>query len=199
MTRGEAEALLDWAHAQNPTPWLDHAYGVARAAEKVAGACGLDKERAWISGLLHDVGNYVGDFFLWHVTAGYRLMMERNEPQIARVCLTHSFPLPRLDSFIGAFDAPERDMNILEAALRLPMDDYDRLIQLCDALSWGRGVCLMEKRLMDVMRRYGANPLVAEIIEARFQILQDFEHRMGHSVYDLFPEAAENTFTRSGK
>jgi hypothetical protein len=49
------------------------------------------------------------------------------------------------------------------------------------------------------VRRYGANPLIAEAVEARFRILADFENRLGRSVYDLFPEAAENTFARSGK
>lgn len=106
---------------------------------------------------------------------------------------------PAVDSFIGDFDAPEEDVSILEAAPRIPMDDCDRLIQLCDGLSWGRGVCLMEKRLMNVVRRYGASLLIAEGIEARFRILSDFESRMGYSIYDQFPEAAENTFARSGK
>jgi hypothetical protein len=75
-----------------------------------------------------------------------------------------------------------------------PMDDYDRLVQLCDGLAPDRGVCLMEKRLVSVMRRRGVVPLQREIIDARFSILADFEARMGHSAYALFPEAIANTF-----
>lgn len=34
-------------------------------------------------------------------------------------------------------------------------DDYDRLIQPCDAIPLPTGACIMEKRLIDVALRYG--------------------------------------------
>ena len=74
------------------------------------------------------------------------------------------------------------------------MDDYDRLIHLCDSITWGRGVCLLEKRIVDVMRRYPDTPMRPAAIEARFSILDDFAAQMGHPVYELFPEAAKSTF-----
>lgn len=195
MTRGQGVALLEWANAQNPGPWCAHSYGVARAAEKIAAACGLDAERAWLSGLLHDIGRYEGAYGIRHIFTGHRLLLEKGEPALARICLTHSFPHPIPEAYMGARDAAAADEQMLAALLKTPMDDYDRLIQLCDGLSWGDGVCLMEKRLVDVIRRHGITPVQVEAIQARFAILADFEGRMGHGVYALFPEAAENTFS----
>ena len=34
-------------------------------------------------------------------------------------------------------------------------DDYDRLIQICDALATDYGFVILEKRFVDVTRRYG--------------------------------------------
>lgn len=194
MTRPEAEALLQWAHAQNPGPWLAHSYGVARAAEKIAEACGLDSARAWKSGLLHDIGRYEGVYGIRHIFAGHRLLTEKGEPGLARICLTHSFPYPVPEAYMGTRDATNADEAMLAELLKTPMDDYDRLIQLCDSLSWGDGVCLMEKRIVDVIRRHGITPVQTQVVKARFSILEDFQLRMGHSVYALFPEAAANTF-----
>jgi hypothetical protein len=38
------------------------------------------------------------------------------------------------------------------------MDDYDKLIQLCDSLAGAEGVLDIEERMGDVKRRYGAYP-----------------------------------------
>lgn len=35
------------------------------------------------------------------------------------------------------------------------MDDYDKLIQICDALATDYGFDILEKRFVDVTRRYG--------------------------------------------
>lgn len=194
MNRSQAEELLQWANGRNPGPWLDHSHGVARAAEKIAEACGMDAERAWMSGALHDIGRYEGAYGIRHIFAGNRLLKERGEPELARICLTHSFPYPVPEAYMGARDATPEDEKMLMGILKTPMDDYDRLIQLCDSLSWGDGVCLMEKRIIDVIRRHGITPVQTEAIKARFAILEDFQTRIGRSVYALFPEATANTF-----
>ena len=194
MDRNAAITLLDWAHAQNSGPWREHSLGVARAAEYIARECGMDVEKAWIFGALHDIGRYEGPFGLRHALAGYRLMLENGEKEVARICLTHSFPLPDIDAYVGKRDISEGDCQLLDETLATPMDDYDHLIQICDAISWGEGVCLMEKRLIDVIRRHGCAPLMQQKINATMEIFEDFQRRIGKSIYSLFPEAAENTF-----
>ena len=59
-SREEAQRLLTWGHDQNPGPWAEHCRVVARAAETIARAVGLDENRAYISGLLHDIGKIRG-------------------------------------------------------------------------------------------------------------------------------------------
>ncbi len=96
MTREQAEALLLWAEEKNPGPWGNHSRAAGRAAETIARAAGdpaLDPDRAYVSGLLHDIGRYEGVTHLRHVYAGYALLMDKGEPELARVCLTHSFGL----------------------------------------------------------------------------------------------------------
>ena len=56
--REEAIILLTWANGQNPGLWSDHCRVVGRTAETIAAKCGLDTERAFVSGLLHDIGYY---------------------------------------------------------------------------------------------------------------------------------------------
>jgi len=194
MDRTAAKALLDWAYPLNPGPWVEHSLGVARAAEYIARECGMDANMAWTMGALHDIGRYEGVTHMRHIFAGYRLMLEKGEPGIARICLTHSFPYPDIDAYSGNKDVSAEDIELLKSVLNTPMDDYDRLIQLCDALSWGSGVCLMEKRMIDVIRRYGCSPLTHKKISATLEIFEYFSKLAGKNLYSLFPEVKENTF-----
>ncbi len=194
MERNTALSLLDWAYPQNPGPWVEHSLGVARAAEYIARESGMDPEKAWVMGAMHDIGRYEGVTAMRHIFAGYELMLEKGEPEIARICLTHSFPYPDIDAYLGAHDVSEKDIALLNAVLATPMDDYDKLIQLCDALSWGSGVCLMEKRMVDVIRRHGVTPLTQKKLNSTTAIFEYFEGRIGKNLYSLFPEAVENTF-----
>ena len=72
--------------------------------------------------------------------------------------------------------------------------DYDRLIQLCDALALPSGCCLMEKRMVDVALRYGVNEYTVPKWEAVLQIKAGFEDVLGRSIYELLPDVVENTF-----
>jgi len=193
-TREEARALLEWAHGLNPGPWREHSLGVARAGEKLAEALGLDADRAWINGCLHDIGRYEGPRGMRHVVAGHDLLLDKGWDGPARACMVHSFPDGDIDAYIGPHDvSPEEDARIRAYLAACKFDDYDRLVQLGDAISWGEGVCLMEKRIVNVAMRYGPAPKMIEKWRAWFDIKEDLERRIGKSIYALFPEAAENT------
>jgi len=191
----EAMALLDWAHEQNPGPWRAHSLGVARACGEIARGLGLDHEKAYALGLLHDIGRYEGVRGMHHVIAGYELLMSRGMEEAARISITHSFPDRKLEHYIGKKDVtPEEEAEIRRILARADFDDYDRLVQLGDAIAWGEGVCLMEKRLVDVVLRHGFQEGMKEKWQAWFDLKADFEQRMGKSIYSLFPEVYENTF-----
>ena len=66
-------------------------------------------------------------------------------------------------------------------------DDYDRLIILCDALGDAAGFCLLEKRFVDVTRRYGVFPFTVERWNRSIEYKEYFESVMQQSVYRLLP------------
>lgn len=187
-TRDEAEGLLRWAAARNPGPWEDHSRVVARAAEAIARAAGLDADHAYICGLLHDIGRYEGVRGLHHIIAGYELLKQRGYGRVARVCLSHSFPYQDLRGYSGGnWDCDETEMSTIAAFVHdAEFDDYDRLIQLCDALGTAEGICLMQVRLVDVVRRHGFSDLTLKKWEATFQIKARFDELCGCSIYELF-------------
>lgn len=100
-SREQAQQLLQWAVAQNPGPWGAHCQSVAYAAQTIAAHCGLDPDAAYTLGLLHDIGRYEGVRDLHHTYAGYALLEGQGFPAAARICLTHSFPVPRLEAYSG--------------------------------------------------------------------------------------------------
>ena len=79
MNRFQALELLAWGEKQNPGPWRAHSLTAARAAEAIANACGMDAERAFVFGALHDIGRYEGVRGMHHAIAGYELMTRKDE------------------------------------------------------------------------------------------------------------------------
>jgi len=189
-TKAQAEELLTWAHEHNPGPWADHSRAAARAAQVIAAACGLDTERAYVSGLLHDIGRYEGVRGLHHVIAGYELMRRKGYPAIAEICLSHSFALQDIRAYGGgANDCTPEELAVLETYLSTAVyNEYDRLIQLCDSMCSAQGVCLIDVRLLDVTRRYGFHPLTLADWEAVFALKHHFDALCGKNIYGLFED-----------
>lgn len=191
-----AREMLAEAEAKNPGPWGDHSRNVALAAGNIAEDCpGLDPEKAYILGLLHDIGRREGPHGMRHALDGYRYCLSKGYPEAARICMTHSCPSGRIEEALGRWDCTEEDYRFAGRLLStVPTDDYDRLIQLCDALALPSGFCLMEKRLVDVFRRHGVNEYTQIKIKALFSIKDHFEGLMGKSVYTVLPGVVKNTF-----
>ena len=154
-----AEKLLAEAEKCNPGPWGNHSRTAAHCAEKIAELAGLDKEKAYILGLLHDIGRKFGVRHLGHVSDGYSYMMSLGFDEVARICLTHSFNNMTTDEYIGTFDTSDEELAMIQTELqKITLDDYDRLIQLCDAIAGSEGVMNIEDRMNDVKSRYGDFP-----------------------------------------
>ena len=180
----EAEALLQEAESRNPGLWWNHSRITARCAEKIAVAAGMDREQAYVLGLLHDIGRRFGIRHLGHVSDGYRYMTELGYPAVARICLTHSFNLPTLDVYVGKRDiTPEQQGEIQTLLDGIQYDDFDRLIQLCDCLAGTEGVMDMEARMADVKRRYGFYP--QEKWDANLKLKRYFEEKAGKDIYEI--------------
>lgn len=182
-TREEAEKILREAETCNPGPWGNHCRVAAHCAEKIADGCGdMDADKAYILGLLHDIGRKFGGRHMGHVADGYSYMMSLGYDEAAKICLTHSFNNKTTAEYIGKFDTSEEELKMVEDAMAVAVyDDYDRLIQLCDALAGAEGVLNIEERMGDVKRRYGSFP------EAKWNsnlaLKKYFEEKTGQDIY----------------
>ena len=138
----QAENFIQQAKSRNPGPWVDHSYYVAQAARAIAEHHPrLDPEAAFILGYLHDIGRQVGVTDMRHALDGYNFLSEKGFDNAARICLTHSFPLKGIHSVAGKWDCSAHELEFVDEYItHLEFDDYDRLIQLCDA-QIGRASC----------------------------------------------------------
>lgn len=196
LTRAIAERALEQAWESNPGPWADHARYVALACQNIALRCPhLDGDQAYIYGILHDIGRYAGVSSERHLIDGYRYCMERGWEKAAQICISHAFMIQDIATSIGVFDMPVEDKAFIESFVKNAVyDDYDLLVQLCDALALPSGFCLLEKRFVDVTIRYGIHPATVDRWKAVLAIKTRFEKRMGCSIYEVLPGVIENSF-----
>ncbi len=184
-TREEAEKLLKEAEICNPGPWGNHSRVAAHCAKRIALACGdLDSEKAYIFGLLHDIGRKFGVRHLGHVSDGYSYMLSLGYDEVAQICLTHSFNNQTTDEYIGKFDTSDVEYELIKNALAIvKMVDYDKLIQLCDALAGSECILDIEVRMEDVKRRYGFYP--KEKWNSNMALKKYFEQKIGKDIHEV--------------
>jgi len=191
-----AEAELAKAAESNPGLWAEHSRYVAMACKNIASRCDdMSADTAYILGLLHDIGRYAGVSSEKHLIDGYRYCMERGWKKAAQICISHAFMIPDIDTSIGVFDVAEADYQFMKEFIKnADYDNYDRLVQLCDALSLPTGFCILEKRFVDVTIRYGMHPATVDRWLKILEIKSLFEKKTGCSIYDLLPGVIENSF-----
>ena len=132
-----AELELEHAGTLNPGAWVEHSRFVALACQNIAARCkNLSADQAYCFGLLHDIGRYAGISSERHLIDGYRFCMERGWEKAAQICISHAFMIQDIHTSIGTFDVTEEDYRFMETFVKNAVyDDYDRLVQLCDALA----------------------------------------------------------------
>lgn len=185
----EANRILEEAEGCNPGPWGAHSRCVAECAKKIAEACGdIDSEKAYVLGLMHDIGRKFGTRHLGHVYDGWKYMERLGYPEAGRICLTHSFVCRSMDNYIGKLDIlPEEEREVREALAALDYDDFDLLIQLCDAIGTADGPVDMDVRMQDIKNRYGNYPEETRI--RNYALKKYFEERAGRDLYSLLDSA----------
>jgi HD domain len=193
--RQTAEALLQEAEQMNPGRWVPHSRNVALAARLIAEKHPtLDPERAYILGLLHDIGRRTGPNADRHILDGYDYLTQLGYPDAAQTALTHSFPQQRPDELFGAWDGSIQEFDRLSALLlAATYTEEDRLIQMCDMLALPEGCCTMEKRMVDVALRYGSSGQMIEKWRAKLAIKAHFDEATGQNLYYLLPGIVETT------
>lgn len=189
----EAEKELQIAGELNPGPWIKHSLNVGMAARNIAQKIpSLDKNKAYILGILHDIGRRVGIVNIpKHVYEGYKFCLENGWDEVAKICMTHSYVLMKEE--FEYEPSTKEEIEIKKYIMNCNVDDYDRLIQLCDSLATDYGFVIIEKRFVDVTRRYGIMEGYVKGWNKTFEIKENFEKVMGCSVYDVLPDIGRTT------
>ena len=194
-TKDEALKELEIAGQINPGPWVKHSINTGVAARNIAEKIpGMDPEKAYVVGLMHDIGRRCKYGFVdipTHVYEGYKYCMEKGWDEAARICMTHSYLLMQ-DEFDYEPET-ENEKAIKAYIMDCIADDYDKLIQLCDSLAVDYGFVILEKRFVDVTRRYGIMEGYIKGWEVAFSIKEYFEEKMGCSIYDVLPDIGKAT------
>lgn len=185
--RKDAEHLLEKAGEQNPGPWIAHSRNVAVLAEKIAAEAGMDVSRAYVFGLLHDIGRQYGPMQARHALEGYRFLMEQGHPEEARICMTHTFQYQNPEAVYDSWDCSEEELDWVRRYLsQITYDDYDRLIQLCDALSLADGYCIAEKKMVSSILKFGWKDTTEAKWKAILCLKDYFDNIINGDVYVLF-------------
>ena len=145
-----------WNSNTNIREYIYHTNGVGNSAYKIAGCCGLNQEKAYVLGLLHDYGEFKEqkDRRQFHGTAGYDEMMQLGFDEVAKTCLSHSF----FDGCVTPENYPSYPPECIQRAAQIlanqPYDDYDRLIQLSDLMVKADKITTIDERLDFVATKY---------------------------------------------
>ena len=187
MNRKIAEQLLLEAKELSGGAWVPHSYNVARLAEKIAGKAGMDIEKAYVFGLLHDIGRRNGDMQARHAIEGFHFLISYGFEEGARICLTHTFQYKDVDAIYDTWDCTSEEKQFVEQYLNdITYDDYDKLIQLCDALSLANGYCYAEKKMVDSAIKFGFKETTINKWQAILELKAYFDEKIHGDVYDLF-------------
>lgn len=184
-SKDESMKLLNEAYSMNPGPWREHSIVVAECAYRIASKCNnMNPNKAYILGLLHDIGRRFGVTGLAHVIDGYDYLMSFGYDEAAQICITHSFAIKDIETSIGKNDVSHEDrQRIIDLFNSYEYDDYDRLIQVCDSISMADGPVDMEKRMGDVKKRYGNYP--QNKWNKHLELKDYFEKKMGKKLEQI--------------
>ncbi|MFI3242096.1 MAG: HD domain-containing protein [Alphaproteobacteria bacterium] len=164
---------------------LFHFFNIAEAAEKIAEKSGLNPEKAYVLGLLHDYGYEAShptqpDF---HPRQGYLQMLEMGYIDVARVCLSHTFP----NKDLSTNNFPQDFLDWVEKELKnIEYDDYDRLIQLCDMFFNDNNKFSINSRVEDIATRHKISKQQQEtMLNNAIYLKNYFDNKCGCDVYKL--------------
>ena len=187
--REQADEIFEWGVKQRfdgvVDAWVAHSRGAAEICEKIAEKCGLDTDKAYACGLLHDIGRFKGvETGLNHITDGYEILMKKGLPEIARVCLTHTFnPKEKVEHV--KLDDPDKIIFLKNFIKNTEYDDYDLLTQLADYMSGAHGITTIERRFCSVLWRHGLKDPQKDLI-ALYKLKDYFTEKAGIDIYELF-------------
>ena len=175
----------------------DFSLHLRKAARYAAAICrhipNLNDQTGYVFGCLHDYGKFFGDVFgrrSFHGYVGYVEMLKLAQPEIARVCLTHTFFSENFNLDDYKYCRPDliATHNLLK---NMQFDDYDKLMQLVDLLAGvgdkGTGI---RPRIAGIAERYRLQPdFAARLLQSTLYKKAYFDAKCGTDVLYLLGDA----------
>lgn len=186
LTSKKALEMLNDAKKKTITDlWITHSICVANTASVIAKELNLDVEYAKTLGYIHDYGKAVGDFPK-HDINGFNYLKELGyDEEYYSICLTHGYL--NNDVMCAAGGIP-RDITFrAEYIKNHKYSIYEKLICLCD-LMCAQEVIGIDKRLIDIIIRYGAYSNTQYHVKEVYKLKKYFDDLLGYNLYNLFPE-----------
>ena len=187
MDRITAERLISEAKTLNNGTWIDHSYNVARLAERIADEAGMNSEKAYVLGLIHDIGRRNGNMEARHALEGFYFLEDMGYEEGARICMTHTFQYKDVEGIYDNWDCSSKEKQfITDYLIGIVYDDYDKLIQLCDALSLANGYCYAEKKMVSSIIKFGFKDTTISKWKAILELKEYFDKKINGNIYELF-------------
>lgn len=208
----QAEKWLQEAKEKGPGPftgklkgsWASHAKNAGIAAREIAEKTNhLNSEIAYIMGILHDIGRIKQgkkSAMIKHAIDGYFFLKGKGYDDIAKICLTHSFPDKKIGEDKDFLDCSKEELEFIKKFIaETKYDDYDRLIQLCDMISLHTGFTILEQRFVNITLRYETNEAQVDRLRKQLKLKYYFDDMIGESIYNVLPGIAEHVLNYSHK
>ena len=165
-----------------------HTMGVASAAEKIAKYIPtMNTEKAFVLGLLHDYGKRINERIerRFHGQEGYEQMLKMGFPDVAKVCLTHTFSEQNFKD--EQYSYPQEWKDWAHKMLKnITYDDYDYLICLCDKFFEGLSIVSISKRVNGIVKRYNLGRTEEDFLLKESTKLKDyFDKKTGCDIYKI--------------
>lgn len=207
LTVKQAEILLNAGVGGKimPQAKIRHSYAVARCARAIAEKCGLNGEKAYVLGLMHDIGYHMGPS--QHPIKGFLYLKDLGvDSEYANICITHSFlcgsPNCTAEGLLVSDGEvrpngiiPYNDENLKRFFLSFlnnhKYTDYEHIINVCDLMCTDKIIGL-DARLGELIARKGEFVTTKNHCALAKRLTQDLEEKMGLTMEQLFPEIEEN-------
>lgn len=186
LTSKKALEMLNDAKKKTITDlWITHSICVANTASVIAKELNLDVEYAKTLGYIHDYGKAVGDFSKHDINGFNYLKGLGYDEEYYSICLTHGYLNNDVMCAAGGIprDIPFRTEYIKNHKCSI----YEKLICLCD-LMCAQEVIGIDKRLIDIIIRYGAYSNTQYHVKEVYKLKKYFDDLLGYNLYNLFPE-----------
>lgn len=186
LTSEKALEMLNDAKGKTITDlWITHSICVANTASIIAKELNLDVDYAKTLGYIHDYGKAVGDFSK-HDINGFNYLKDLGyDEEYYSICLTHGYL--NNDVMCAAGGIPEDIPFRTEYIKAHECSIYEKLICLCDLMCTQEMIGI-DKRLVDVIIRYGAYSNTQYHVKETYKLKEYFDNLLGCNLYKLFPD-----------